>query len=390
MKWLILLLGAMASAIVFTLFAHEDAGFVVIGHGSWTLEMSLTVAVGLILLLWIVLNGMVLLLRGVWRLPHTVRERIEIYQQHKADESLLRGVLALLQSQWRQAERIFIKTVEHSALPALHYLGASYAAHQRYESVQVADYVANAQTTLPKSSPALSLFQARLHWQHQDLPAALNHALNARQLAPQDRDTLMLLVALYLQLADWAALLELLPEIRKRKLLTSSQMQHLEQRTHAALMQYALQSLPALPGSTTEASTLWNQLPKSLRLKPALVKVYVQHLLMTGNLLLAESLLREALKYHWDSDLVSLYGDIEMTDTLEQLHRAESWLPRHKDDGALLLVLGRLCLRSHLWDKARQYLEAARQAPQPATHKVIDELLRQVQLPQLDHDTRDL
>jgi len=383
MKWLILLLLVMAGAIVFTLFALEDPGFVVIGHGEWTVEMSLTVAVSLILLIWLLLNGIVLSLRGLWRLPHAVRERYEIHQQHKADESLLTSLLALLQSQWRRAERILIKTAEHSALPALHYFGASYAAHQLRESARAVDYLDKAQATLPKNSPALSLFQARLSWQQQNLPAALTNVLNARQLAPQDRDSLLLLVALYLQLADWTALLTLLPEVRKRKIFTHSQMQLLEQRAQAALMQYALRSVPALPGKTAEATTLWNNLPKSLRLKPALVKVYVQHLLMTGNMLLAESLLRETLKYHWDSDLVNLYGDVTMADTVEQLRQAESWLPVHRDDAILLLVLGRLCLRNQLWDKARHYLEAARQVPHPVTHKVIEELLLQMQPPQL-------
>jgi HemY protein len=43
----------------------------------------------------------------------------------------------------------------------------------------------------------------------------------------------------------------------------------------------------------------------------------------------------------------------------KQLQTAESWLKNHTDDAGLLLTLGRLCLQSSLWGKARDYLESS-------------------------------
>ena len=42
-----------------------------------------------------------------------------------------------------------------------------------------------------------------------------------------------------------------------------------------------------------------------------------------------------------------------------QLQTAEAWLKDHPNDPSLLLTLGRLCLQTSLWGKARDYLESS-------------------------------
>jgi HemY protein len=46
-------------------------------------------------------------------------------------------------------------------------------------------------------------------------------------------------------------------------------------------------------------------------------------------------------------------------DAARQLQTAEGWLKANPTDPVLLLCLGRLCLQSHLWGKAREYFESS-------------------------------
>jgi len=54
-----------------------------------------------------------------------------------------------------------------------------------------------------------------------------------------------------------------------------------------------------------------------------------------------------------------LYGEAGGADALPQIERAEKWLRQHARDPALLLALGKLCMRQELWGKAQSYIEAS-------------------------------
>ncbi|MDZ4332935.1 MAG: heme biosynthesis protein HemY, partial [Pseudomonas sp.] len=56
---------------------------------------------------------------------------------------------------------------------------------------------------------------------------------------------------------------------------------------------------------------------------------------------------------------VRLYGLLHGRDLGKQLQAAEGWLKQHPQDAGLLLTLGRLCLHSQLWGKAKDYLESS-------------------------------
>lgn len=369
MKWLLILLLVLTAAVSFTLFSQVDPGYVIIGHGSWRLETSLAVLMIILLLLLFVVDVLKHIISGFWYLS---RQLIQRQQQH-SQNAMLQGVLALTQSNWHTAETAFLKAMPYPENPALPYLGAGFAAAQRAAPSRMLHYLQEAQLHLPEETLALTLFQARLQQQHHQLSAALKTALQARALAPKQEQVLLFLMSLYLQLANWPALLELLPELRKRKVLTADSLQQLENRASIALIQYTLHHNP------TQATTLWNKIPKTTRLRPEVLSVYVQHLMAAGDAATAEPLLRESLKYHWDDDLIRLYGHLETSNTSQQLSYAESWLKTQRNQNPyLLLTLGRLCLRAKLWDKAQHYLDASLQfKPLSFTYQLLGDLAQQ-------------
>lgn len=369
MKWLITLLLILTTAVAFTLLALTDPGFVVIGRGTWTVETTLSVFVIVLVVGSILFYNLLRLLNALWHLPAYLWRGRSAQQQQKAQAFLLQGVFALLEGNWRTAEQTFLKAVSPNDLSALHYLGAAYAASQLQEPSRALDYLNEVRVNRPADELALTLFKAKLQLQRQNFPAALQNMLQARTLAPKHDEVLLGLLSLYLQLADWPALLELLPDLRKRKVLVPEQIQRLENRASIALIHYTLRTHPV------QAATLWSQIPKAIRLRPAVLTVYIQHLMAAGEIISAESLVREALKYHWEADLIRLYGELETTNSSQQLTNAENWLKNHDQDPMLLLTLGRLCMRNRLWGKAQQYLEAGLHLePNPLIYKMLGEL----------------
>jgi HemY protein len=374
MKWLITLLLILTTAVAFTLLTLTDPGFVVLGRGAWTVETTLSVLVIVLVVGGILFYNLLRLLNALWHLPAYLWRGRSAQQQQKAQVFLLQGVFASLEGNWRTAEQTFLKVVSPNELSALHYLGAAYAASQLREPSRALDYLDEVRVNRPAEELALTLFKAKLQLQQQNFPAALQNMLQAGTLAPKHDEVLLSLLTLYLQLADWPALLELLPDLRKRKVLSPEQIQRLENRASIALIHYTLRTNPV------QAATLWSQIPKAIRLRPVVLKVYIQHLMAAGEVTSAESLVREALKYHWEADLIRLYGELETTNTSQQLTNAENWLKNHDQDPMLLLTLGRLCLRNRLWGKAQQYLEASLHlAPNPLIYKMLGELWMQLE-----------
>ncbi len=358
-KWFIALFSLAATA-AFAWFSLEDPGFIVIGRGAWTLETSLSAFILGLVLMWLTVKLLSNFLRTLWRLPLRF-----FHNSAKAHESLVRGLLALIQGQWKNAEQILLKTVSPDQLSVLHYFGAAYAASQQQAPSRATEYLDKVRTLLPnKEAVAILLFEAKLR-----LPNALEKAQTAHSLAPKHHEVLLILLTQYVQLTDWQALLKLLPEVRKHKALPTEQVQRLENRANIALIHHTLRSNPA------QINKIWSQIPKMMRLRPAVLKVYVEHLIAAGDATTAEPLLREGLKYEWNAELLNLYGALETANTSQQITYAESWLKNHKKDPALLQTLGHLCLRNRLWDKALQYLdESIKLKPNPNTYKILGDL----------------
>jgi HemY protein len=272
MKWLITLLLILTTAVAFTLLTLTDPGFVVLGRGAWTVETTLSVFMIVLVVGGILFYNLLRLLNALWHLPAYLWRGRSAQQQQKAQVFLLQGVFASLEGNWRTAEQTFLKVVSPNDLSALHYLGAAYAASQLQEPPRALDYLNEVRVNRPAEELALTLFKAKLQLQQQNLPAALQNTLQARTLAPKHDEVLLRLLSLYLQLADWPALLELLPDLRKRKVLSPEQIQRLENRASIALIHYTLRANPV------QAATLWSQIPKAIRLRPVVLKVYIQHL----------------------------------------------------------------------------------------------------------------
>jgi len=92
---------------------------------------------------------------------------------------------------------------------------------------------------------------------------------------------------------------------------------------------------------------------------PTIAATAARYHLALGSPAEAQAIIEQALEREWNSSLVSLYGEAGGADAIPQIERAEKWLRAQARDPALLLALGKLCMRQELWGKAQSYIEAS-------------------------------
>jgi HemY protein len=347
--WLVILLGAGIGVI-----ATRDNGYVMLAFGVYTVEMSLVLLLIIIAMLFAVMYFSIRALVRFYRLPSDVKDWSQRRGNRAAQNAMTRGLLELSEGQWRKAEKRLVKFADRSETPLLNYLAAARAAqlqgaHERRDS-----YIRLAHKHMPSADVAVSITQAELQMADHQLDQALDTLRHLRDVAPNHTYVLRLLMDLYDQVGDWERLSELMPELRKRKVASAKQLMSLEKKAYKKLLEASF-----LDNDPEQLSYRWRNVPKALREDPALIADYASFLQESERHQEAEELLRQALKRGWDVELVELYGQLECPNAAKHLSRVEAYLKKYPNDATLLLSLGRLCLRSQLWGKARAYLEAS-------------------------------
>jgi len=353
-KWLLqaclfLVLGGTAAWVV-----NKDSGYAFLAWGNWSVEMSLAM---LVLLASISLGFLYYLLRllfDILRLPSSISRWREKIKQRQARNALTQGLVELAEGHWQQAEKLLTASAENSDTPLINYLSAAQAAQRQGLDDRRDAYIRLAHQHMPTADVAVSLTQAELQIAHQQFEQALATLKHLRDLAPRHVYVLRLLAMLYQQLGDWEHLRKLLPELKKSRVFDGKRYQVLEVQVYSSLLQDAAHSLEA-----SRLDTVWRKMPKHLHAEQKVVAEYAQQLHQRQQDEQAEKLLRQVLKNNWCDELVTIYGELEVTDAALALTHAEQWLKGHELEPVLLVTLGRLSLRAQLWGKAKRYLESA-------------------------------
>ncbi|MDA1106847.1 MAG: heme biosynthesis protein HemY [Proteobacteria bacterium] len=354
MKLLVTIVLVLLLSVLLALVAQTDPGYVLLSRGHWSAEITLVTFVVLLLVAFLLLYFMIRFVIQAWRLPEHIRALRRERRRVKARNALTRGLIQLEEGAWREAEGTLLKYAEHSDTPLLNYLAAARAAQRLGAHERRDDHLRLAHASTPQADVAVGLVQAELQLSHQQLEQALATLNRLYDLAPKHAYVLRLLMQLSVALGDWGQLVKLIPELRKRAVISAHEADELEIKTHGAVLEMA-----ARAPDNNAVRLVWAQVPKALQSHPRLVLQYAQCLRKQGREDDAEALLYRTLRREWSDDLVHLYGLVQAADATEQLARAEGWLAGHGNDPMLLLTLGRLCMCHRLWGKARTYLEGS-------------------------------
>ncbi|MEO8400872.1 MAG: heme biosynthesis HemY N-terminal domain-containing protein [Gammaproteobacteria bacterium] len=354
----------------------EDPGLALFTYRDWSMQMPLWFAAVCLIVLTLFVYYLVRFIDGIDSSFYRWKNWLRWRRKNKSYSKTNRGLIELIEGHWRTAENFLLEGINQSDAPLVNYLAAAKAAHERGAFDKRDLYLRKAHDLAPQADVAIGLTQAQLQLDQGQLEQALATLNHLRTITPLHAVVLKLLQKTYIRLADWKALLLLLPSMRKAKTLTPEQLDVMELRVYQEL-------LSATANKADNAETMhefWKIVPRKAQKNSQLIYTYAKQLMRfpyTANEV--EVLINTAVKKNWDSDLVRLYGLLVTENPKKQLSHAEKWMKHYPDQPILLLTLGRLCLQCQLWGKARGYLEESlRLEANPETYVEYGKLFEQL------------
>ncbi|POF40982.1 heme biosynthesis protein HemY [Pseudomonas laurylsulfativorans] len=349
----------VAAAAALGLAIAEHSGYVLVAYKTFRYESSLWATLALGAVLWLVIWGIKSLVELVMASSGVVNPWSRRNRSRRVQVAIEHGQLDLAEGRWASAQRHLHRAAEAERQPLLYYLGAARAANELGNYEESDNLLERALERQPQAELAIALNHAQLQTDRGDTEGALATLQAMRERHPHNAQTLRQLQRLLQQRGDWSALIRLLPELRKDKILPAAELAELERRAWGANLSLAAQREDDGAVGQQSLERAWQQLTSAQRHEPQLVLAYAEQLRQLGAHVEAEEVLRTALKRGYDSHLARLYGLVRGNDPIRQLQTAEGWLKDHPADPGLLLTLGRLCLQNSLWGKARDYLESS-------------------------------
>ncbi|MBD8121650.1 MULTISPECIES: heme biosynthesis protein HemY [Pseudomonas] len=359
--YVVLFVLVVAAALIGVAISRH-AGYVLISYDAFRYESSIWAALALLVAVLFILWLLRMLIALLTTSGGVVNPWSRRNRSRRVQNAIEQGQVDLAEGRWASAQRNLHRAAEAERQPLLYYLGAARAANEqgRYEDSD--NLLERALERQPHAELAIALSHAQLQVDRGDLDGALVTLQAMQERHPHNPQVLRQLQRLYRERGEWHELIRLMPELRKDKVLPAQELAELERRAwgeNLSLAAYRVSDSDTVGTGLPSLENAWQQLTSAQRQEPALVLAYAEQLRRLGADVQAEEVLRTAMKRDYNTHLARLYGLVRGADTGKQLQTAEGWLKNHTDDAGLLLTLGRLCLQSSLWGKARDYLESS-------------------------------
>lgn len=352
MKYLISFFVIIFIAVSAGLLAHQDSGYVLIGRGLYTVEMSLSLFILALFSSYLLGYFLLRFIIRTWAVPKQLKQWRLYAHSKKSRQSALQGLINLSQGQWKKAERLLTRSIKDSDMPLLNYLSAAKAAQKQDAPERRDHYLALAHKSMPEADFSVKLTQAELQFAYGQNEQALATLVNLHNLQPKHSHVMLLMSQIYEALNSWQDLKNLLPQLRKHHVVSEKKLNQLELKTYAALFNQQ-------HNNAQDLQQQWKNMPRDIKKDIVLIEQYCTQLISFEEHDEAEKIIRNVLRKNWQPQLVKLYGLIKSSHPEKQLAFAESLSKDHGNHPILLLTLGRLCMHNDLWGKARAYLEAS-------------------------------
>jgi HemY protein len=367
-------------AVGLALFAHSQHRYALLFLPPWRVELSLNAFILIFAL--VVLGGFSLLKLLDWLLamPRNARRWRAERRTKQAGRFRRDAWLALFEGRHQRAERASraARAKEDDAdLRQIDLLIGAKAAHDCRDFDRRDAYLDEARAASGINSLALDMLEAEMLYQqyrNRDALVAL-HRVYAQ--SPNLTAALKLELKIRQQENHPARVIELADQLERSDAIDPSQAVRIRAQARLAQLKLEPMDLKAL-------QRWWNSLQQAERDMPRLAAAAAREFARNGAVEKAEEILVDALETDWNVAPLDAYGELgrlaQGGDMVKRLGRAEDWLRHHPNDHQLLLALGRLCLDSELWGKARTYLEASVSvAATPVAHAELGQLLERLE-----------
>lgn len=338
-RWILLLVVVAALAAFGWHWVAVDPGYMLVRIRGWRVETTVVAAVLILLLAWAVLTAL-------WRLLRWPFGALSRRHRRLSRKRLSEGLIALVEGRHGDAERDLNRASRLDALRGVALLASAEVALRRGEYGRALELLAEASQAAPQAARVLRARVLRRDGKAAEALALLAPDADKAALPPGGWCELALAA---LAAGDARRALAALEPLQKSGALGT--------RGYPALEAKVLVAAIDIAPDGAALNTLWSQLPRHQRRVPAAIDAYARRAAGFGLVLPAMDELESALRREWSPELVEAYGVLAGGDLDARLRRAEGWLADHPNDASLLLAVGRICVRSRLCGKARQYLE---------------------------------
>lgn len=352
MRWLLWFLLILIVAIGLSLFASNNEGYVLIVRPPYRLELSFNLLIILVVLSFATLHLLLHMLNYARRLPASVKAYKETKRLRDGRAALVEALHALVDGRYQVAEKSAAKALELGEDAGLSALVAARASHKLKRRAQRDFYFAEAERLAPQARIARLLSQAELLLDDRQYSPALQVLQHLDRIEAKYPPALRLELKVHLHLNNWDHVLTVLQHLEKQNALESWQIKQYRQQAH-------LQMIKRYADDAKKLHAYWKKLAPEEQLNSRIAEAAALAFSSAGDGNQAAKVLEMSLTKSWDSDLAEMLGDCETDNPIKQLQQAEYWLTVQEGDAKLLLALGKMCVRQHLWGKAQSYLEAS-------------------------------
>ncbi len=340
--WIILL---FLGAVLLAFGVQHNSGSVIFVLSQHRIELSFNFFVVLLLLALFVLFLLFRILAAIFNIPKTLRR----FQDKRAQEMFNRALLAFFEGQHQQAFKLAQKTYQKNKWKGLSALLAAHCAENENQRTWL-NYARQADESLHH---AATLLEAQTAFQTQRFGDALNALSSLPPKIAASKTALLLDLSAREGLNEGQNILSRLKMLQKKGVLTSESAQKVKNQATLNALKEASDNLENL----TTFLNGWK--PENINE----IQAAVDYLLHFGDEKSAQKWIEKYLSHNENLNhcalLFARYASLKEGDEKLRIAQAEKWLNHAPDNSALLLALGQMCLKAHLWGKAQNYLEAA-------------------------------
>ncbi|MCE2596125.1 tetratricopeptide repeat protein [Motilimonas cestriensis] len=348
-----ILVAIIIAGLIFGPEVSGSKGYVLVAMGDYTIETSVSKAIIIGVLFYLLLLGIEWLLHKTLGISRQSYNWLRGRNVRKARKNTYAGMLALAEGDYKNAERLTANSATHSDTPLLNYLAAAEAAQEQGDNAKRDTYLKQAQENSDNSF-AIGLTQAKFHLrqgQYEEAHAALSLLHNKQ---PKHQQVLKLLSETYQQLDEWQKLLDLLPSLRKAGLLAHDDADQLELTTYAGIFK----QLAKQEGSHG-LQVYWNKMSRKLKAEPSLIAAIGEQLITLDDHDAAKIILLNGIKKSAPNSILAVINQLKLPDYQDLINSLESGRKKFPASAALESAYAQCQLKAGNIEQAIKAYQAA-------------------------------
>lgn len=370
---IVLIAVTLLMGLIFAPELSDNRGYLLISFDSHTTYETTIINAGLIaVFFYFLLLIAEWVLRKLFSMSSITRGWFGQRKTRKAQKNSLLGMLALLEGNSKQAQKLLSKSAERSEAPALTYIAAARASHKNGDFNQRDDYLQLANER-PGCKLAVGLVWVELQLDAKQFENALATLRELDQHFPKNKQICLYYIAVYPALKEWQKLISLINSHRKLTELNDTAFADLELEAHQELFkQLALESGEALNTYWNKSAPRW--MKKELSYQKAVIAAFIEH----GRGKLAQEFLLDKLQRHFSLPLLPFVKNLELTDYYALITFLEKQLKKSEHADYINQALGHLKLKEkHPEAAINHFVESLKSLPDVDDYLLLGSLLEQ-------------